>query len=172
MVKIDERPPIWIGHVSMPVTDVKQSAVFMCSLGIREILHSPNIVIFELRGGTPLLLQSVSQPILFATAAPFDLDASHAKCEGLELSPSTIQDDMLHRSFTLCDPSVHIITVNDSHVSGLPVQTSLVLVAFDLVIWATSPFNTREYDVKRESVFRKIEKNLVAAKTYRLHRKD
>ena len=126
MTRIDERPPVWIGHVFMTVTDVKQSAEFMCKLGMREIFQADYISVFELRGGTHLLLRPALDPIVSGTVAPFDLmvddlEISYEKFEALGLSPSTIQADTFHRSFTLCDPSGCVITVNSSHVSDLPV---------------------------------------------------
>ena len=126
MTRIDERPPVWIGHVFMAVTDVRQSAEYMCKLGMREIFQADNISVLELRGGTHLLLQAASDPITPGTVAPFDLmvddlEISHEKFDALGLSPSTIQDNTFHRSFTLCDPSGYVITVNSSHVSDSPV---------------------------------------------------
>ena len=126
MARIDERPPVWIGHVFMTVTEVKQSAEFMRKLGMREIVQAEDISVLELRGGTHLLLRPTSGPIAPGTVAPFDLmvddlEGSHKKFEALGLSPSTIQADTFHRSFTLCDPSGCVITVNSSHVSDSPV---------------------------------------------------
>ena len=124
--RIDERPPVWIGHVFMAVTNVRQSAAFMCKLGMREIFQKEHIAVLELRGGTHLLLQPISDRIAPDTAAPFDLmvddlETSHETFETLELSPSIIQEDTYHRSFTLRDPSGYLITVNSSHVSDSPV---------------------------------------------------
>ena len=48
-------------------------------------------------------------------------DASHKEFEKLGLSPSTIEDGRIHRSFTISDPSGYEITVNSTHVSDLPV---------------------------------------------------
>ena len=122
----DKRPPVWIGHVFMPVVDVKASAAFMRKLGMREIFEAEDIAILELRGGTHLLLRPTPDHIAPDTVAPFDimvedLEISHEKFEGLGLSPSTIQADTFHRFFTICDPSGSVITVNSSHVSDSPV---------------------------------------------------
>ena len=126
MSRIDERPPVWIGHVFMAVTNVRQSAAFMCKLGMREIFQKEHIAVLELRGGTHLLLQPISDRIAPDTAAPFDLmvddlETSHETFETLELSPSIIQEDRHHRFFTLRDPSGYAIIVNSSHVSDSPV---------------------------------------------------
>ncbi len=56
MPKIDERPPVWIGHMFLTATDVEKTATFMRKLGMRDIFQSESIVVLELRGGTHLLL--------------------------------------------------------------------------------------------------------------------
>ncbi len=126
MSKVDERPPVWIGHMFLTVTDVAKSATFMRKLGMRDIVQSESIVVLELRGGTHLLLEPTDSAIATGTKAPFDLmvddiEASHENFEELGLSPSTIEEDRFHRSFTILDPSGYEITVNSSHVSSLPV---------------------------------------------------
>jgi catechol 2,3-dioxygenase-like lactoylglutathione lyase family enzyme len=126
MPKIDERPPIWIGHMSIAATDIEKSVGFMRKLGMRNILQKESIAIFELRGGTHLLLKSTDEQIALGSKAPFDLmvediDASHETFEALGLSPSTINQGRIHQSFTVIDPSGYEITVNSSHVSNLPV---------------------------------------------------
>ena len=126
MPKIDERPPVWIGHMFLATTDVEKTATFMRKLGMRDIFQSESNVVLELRGGTHLLLEPTDDPIALGTKAPFDLmvddiDASHEKFEELGLSPSTIEEDRFHRSFTILDPSGYEITLNSSQVSSLPV---------------------------------------------------
>ena len=126
MPKVDERPPVWIGHMLLATTDVGKTATFMRKLGMRDIFQSENIAILELRGGTHLLLQTTDDPIALGTKAPFDLmvddiNASRERFEELGLSPSIIADDKFHRSFTILDPSGYEFTVNSSHVSGLSV---------------------------------------------------
>ncbi len=126
MSKVDERPPVWIGHMFLTATDVGETATFMRKLGMRDIFQSESIVVLELRGGTHLLLEPTDDPITLGTKAPFDLmvddiDASREKFEELGLSPSTIEEGRIHRSFTIFDPSGYEITVNSSHVSNLPV---------------------------------------------------
>ena len=126
MLKVDQRPPVWIGHMFLATTDLEKSATFMRKLGMREIILSESIVVLELRGGTHLLLEPTNDPITPGSKAPFDLmvddiDGSHEKFEGLGLSPSRIEDDRFHRSFTILDPSGYEITVNSNHVSSRPV---------------------------------------------------
>jgi catechol 2,3-dioxygenase-like lactoylglutathione lyase family enzyme len=126
MPKVDERPPVWIGHIFLAAIDVEKSAAFMRKLGMRDIFQSESIVVLELRGGTHLLLEPTDDSVTSGTKAPFDLmvddiDASHEEFEDLGLSPSTIEEDRFHRWFTILDPSGYEITVNSCHVSNLPV---------------------------------------------------
>ncbi len=126
MPKVDQRPPVWIGHMFLPTTDLEKTATYMRKLGMRDIVQSESIVVLELRGGTHLLLEPTNDLIAPGSKAPFDLmvddiDTSHEKFEELGLSPSKIEEDRFHRSFTISDPSGYKITVNSSHVSNLPV---------------------------------------------------
>ena len=126
MPKVDQRPPIWIGHMFLATTDLEKTATFMRKLGMREIIQSESIVVLELRGGTHLLLEPTNDPIAPGSKAPFDLmvddiDGSRENFEGLGLSPSRIEDDRFHRSFMILDPSGYEITVNSNHVSSRPV---------------------------------------------------
>ena len=126
MPKADQRPPVWIGHMFLPTTDLEKTATYMRKLGMRDIVQSESIVVLELRGGTHLLLEPTNDLIAPGSKAPFDLmvddiDASHENFEGLGLSPSKNEEDRFHRSFTISDPSGYKITVNSSHVSNLPV---------------------------------------------------
>ena len=121
----DERPAVWVGHVALPVSDVKRSAEFMAKLGMRE-LEVGHVGIFELRGGTHLILFPTDQPVAGGAVAPFDLmvddlEAAHASFRARGLEPSEIRDVEFHRCFTLVEPGGHEITVNSTHVSDLPV---------------------------------------------------
>jgi len=43
MPKTDERPPIWIGHMSIAATDIEKSVGFMRKLGMRNILQKESV---------------------------------------------------------------------------------------------------------------------------------
>ncbi len=121
----DERPAVWVGHIVLPAPDVKRSAEFMAKLGMRE-LEVGQVGIFELRGGTHLILIPTDQPVAKAVEAPFDLmvddlEAAHARFRARGLDPSEIREVQFHRCFTLVEPGGHEITVNSTHVSELPV---------------------------------------------------
>ena len=123
-VQSDSRPPVWVGHVSMSTAKLDDSRAFMEGLGMRPMFHNESVGIFELRGGTHLVLvaDADAQP----GDAPFDLmvediDATHADYASRGLAPSPIERGRIHASFTVTEPGGGRITVNSTHVSSLPV---------------------------------------------------
>lgn len=122
--RADERPPVWVGHVSMRTHVLDASHAFMQALGLRPIGRNEDVAVLELRGGTHLVLLRTDEPR--AGAAPFDLmvedlEATHRHLTELGLAPSPIVSGRIHRSFTVCDPSGQEIEFNSNHVSDLPV---------------------------------------------------
>ena len=120
----DSRPPVWVGHVSMATSDLAESQTFMEQLGMRPMFHNESVAIFELRGGTHLVL--VADENARAGDAPFDLmvedlNATHAEYAGRGLAPSPIERGRIHASFTVTEPGGGRITVNSTHVSSQPV---------------------------------------------------
>ncbi len=120
----DSRPPVWVGHVSMATSDLAESQTFMEQLGMRPMFHNESVAIFELRGGTHLVL--VADENARAGDAPFDLmvedlDATHAEYAERGLAPSPIERGRIHASFTVTEPGGGRITVNSTHVSSQPV---------------------------------------------------
>jgi len=124
MPDLDPRPPLWVGHVTLPTPDLPATREFMLALGMREIAHGEQFAVLELRGGTHLVLlptdQIASGPAYFDLMVE-DLEATHARFAALGLAPSPIASNPIHTSFTLQAPSGHVITFNSSHVSSLPV---------------------------------------------------
>jgi catechol 2,3-dioxygenase-like lactoylglutathione lyase family enzyme len=117
---VDNRPPVWIGHALLAVTDVARSAEFWCRVGMREVERNEHVAVLELRGGTHLVLV----PGTPASAdAPFDLmvedlDATHEAWRADGLDVSAIERGRIHNAFTLRDPDGYRVTVNSSHVVG------------------------------------------------------
>ena len=118
---METRPPVWIGHARLTVSDLGRSADFWHTVGMREIERNENIVVLELRGGTHLVLLPGGPSA--GADAPFDLmvddlEATHAEWErnGLDVSP--IQRGRIHSAFVLRDPDGTAVTVNSSHVVG------------------------------------------------------
>ena len=108
----------------MGTSKLEESQTFMEQLGMRPMFRNESVAIFELRGGTHLVLvaDADAQP----GDAPFDLmvedvEATHSDLAQRGLGPSPIERGRIHASFTVTEPGGGRITVNSTHVSSLPV---------------------------------------------------
>jgi hypothetical protein len=122
----DQRPPVAVGHVRLPVNDVAEGARWLENVGLRPIVTMEELAVLELRGGTHVVVRKVAEPVTPGTPAPFDLmvddvDAAHRDYAGKGLSPSEISRGRIHDSFTVPGPSGCVFTVNSSHASGKPI---------------------------------------------------
>ena len=93
---------------------------------MRLIGQYDHVAVLELRGGTHLIILPADKPVKAHARAPFDLmvddlDATHAAWTAAGLAPSAIEDGEIHRTFTVTEPGGHVVSVNNTHVSGLPV---------------------------------------------------
>ena len=123
---VDERPPLAVAHVVLRTHCMQESAHFMRTIGMRPVFEGPEVSVFELRGGTHLLLMSASEGN--AGPAPFDLmvddlHATHARFEALGLAPSPIESRpaIHHELFTVREPSGCDISIFSSHAGQRPV---------------------------------------------------
>jgi hypothetical protein len=121
----DQRPPVAVGHVRLPCSDVGEAADWLETVGLRPIVVREELAVLELRGGTHVVLRKTEPPAP-GTGAPFDLmvddiDATHRDYAEKGLSPTPIQRGRIHDSFTVAGPSGWTFTVNSSHASGKPV---------------------------------------------------
>lgn len=119
----DQAPPVWVGHVSVPVSDVGVSAPFWCRLGMRQVFLGETVAVLELRGGTHLVLRAAEGPIEPGTVAPFDLmvedlHATHERLAADGLQPTAIIPGRIHASFFVEDPDGYRVKFNSSHVVG------------------------------------------------------
>jgi catechol 2,3-dioxygenase-like lactoylglutathione lyase family enzyme len=117
---VDERPPVWIGHASLTVSDVGRSARWWHDIGMREIEQNANIAVLELRGGTHLVLLP-GEPD--GGDAPFDLmvenlDATHQDWSARGIAVGPITRGRIHNAFEATDPDGYRVTVNSTHVIG------------------------------------------------------
>jgi hypothetical protein len=122
----DQRPPVAVGHVRLPVNDVADAARWLETAGLRPIVTMAELAVLELRGGTHVVVRKSNEPIAQGAIAPFDLmvddvDAAHRDYAGKGLSPSGITRGRIHDSFTVSGPSGWAFTVNSSHASGKPI---------------------------------------------------
>jgi hypothetical protein len=73
---IDERPPVAVGHVRLPCSDVAAAARWLETVGLRSIVQMDELAVLELRGGTHVVVRKTEPPVA-GTAAPFDLMVVH-----------------------------------------------------------------------------------------------
>jgi hypothetical protein len=90
------------------------------------MFDGPEVSVFELRGGTHLILMLKDKIVV--GDAPFDLmvddlRATHQRFSSLGLAPTPIEarPAIDHEVFTVREPAGHVITFFSSHVSGKPV---------------------------------------------------
>jgi catechol 2,3-dioxygenase-like lactoylglutathione lyase family enzyme len=120
-VAMESRRPVWIGHAVLTVGDLRRSAEFWRTVGMREIECNDRVAVLELRGGTHLVL--VPGTPEHDVDAPFDLmvedlETIHAAWTHLGLDVSVIERGRIHSVFVLRDPDGHRVMVNSSHVVG------------------------------------------------------
>jgi hypothetical protein len=121
----DERPPVAVAHVVLETDCMPQSGAFMRTVGMRPVFEGPDVSVYEMRGGTHLILQR--KPRVTGGSAPFDLmvddlRATHRRFEELNLAPSPIElrPQIDHEIFTVREPAGHVITFFSTHASGKP----------------------------------------------------
>ncbi|MGY3929904.1 Glyoxalase-like domain [Aeromonas encheleia] len=126
MAQDEQRPPVGVAHVMLQTDRMKESARFMRQLGMRPIFDGPEVSVYEMRGGTHLLLMRRDR--VLAGEAPFDLmvddlHETHRRLSALGLAPSPIEarPAIGHEVFTLREPAGHLISVFSSHASGKPI---------------------------------------------------
>lgn len=119
----DLRPPVWVGHVVLYTNRLDKSAQFMRTIGMRPVYEGTDVAVFELRGGTHLILLPKND--VLPGDAPFDLmvedlRATHEHFTSLGLAPTPIEalPSIDHEFFRVREPAGHLITFYSSHVSG------------------------------------------------------
>ncbi|WP_089728685.1 VOC family protein [Modicisalibacter muralis] len=121
----DQRPPVGVAHVVLQTDRMEKSTRFMRTIGMRPIFDGPEVSVYEMRGGTHLILMQKHK--IVGGDAPFDLmvddlHATHQRFTSLGLAPSPIEarPAIDHEVFTVCEPAGHVITFFSSHASGKP----------------------------------------------------
>lgn len=125
MQEADERPRVAVAHVVLQTDRMEGSAQFMRTIGMRPIFDGPQVSVYEMRGGTHLIL--MQKPAVEGGAASFDLMVddlreTHRRFVELGLAPSPIETRPAidHEIFTVREPAGHVITFFSSHASGKP----------------------------------------------------
>ena len=126
MSETDERPAVSVAHVVLETDRMEESARFARTIGMRSIFDGPEVSVYEMRGGTHLILMLKDK--IVAGDAKFDLmvDDLHATHQrfsslGLSLSPIEALPTIDHELFTVREPAGHIITFFSNHSSGKPI---------------------------------------------------
>jgi hypothetical protein len=121
----DQRPSVGVAHVILETDRMSESAQFMRTIGMRPIFDGPQVSVYEMRGGTHLILMLKDKVV--GGNASFDLmvddlQAAHARFASLGLAPSSIEERpaVHHQVFTVREPAGHVITFFSSHASGKP----------------------------------------------------
>jgi len=120
---VDQRPPVAVGHVRLPATDVAAAERWLESVGLRPIFADTHLAVLELRGGTHVVVRKTEQPPASGSAAPFDLmvddiEAARSDYAAKGLGPSDISKGRIHDSFRLSGPDGYDFTVVSSHARG------------------------------------------------------
>ena len=120
---LDQKPPVAVGHVRLPATDVAAAAWWLETVGLRPIFQDTDLAVLEFRGGTHVVVRRPEQPPVIGTAAPFDLmvddiEAARRDYAAKGLRPSEISRGRIHDSFHLAGPDGHDFTVTSSHAGG------------------------------------------------------
>lgn len=120
------RPAVSVAHVVLETDCMEASAQFMRIIGMRPIFDGPEVSVYEMRGGTHLIMMHKDD--IVAGEASFDLmvDDLHATHErfismGLDPSPIEARPAIDHEVFTVREPAGHVITFFSSHALGRPV---------------------------------------------------
>src|SRR5262245_7891775 len=90
----DQRPAVGVAHVVLYTDRMEESARWMRMIGMRSIFDGPDVSVYEMRGGTHLLL--MRRDSVVGDDASFDLmvddlKATHQRFTSLGLAPSPIE---------------------------------------------------------------------------------
>lgn len=121
MTTTDPRPAVWTGHLVVTGKDPTASASFYEDIGMRKVAILEEVAIFELRGGTHLVVRKDPNPEPGPASWDLmveDIAATHADWTGKGLTVSPIEKGPIHEAFTVTDPDGNTIEVNSSHVVG------------------------------------------------------
>lgn len=126
MSENNQRPYVAVAHVILHTDRMSESQKFVTALGMRPIFEGPEVSIYELRGGTHLILQQQKSDITREVGFDLMVDDIHEaynRFKNLGLNPSAIEKRIQidHEIFYLKDPVGHKISIFSSHVSGKPI---------------------------------------------------
>lgn len=116
----DTDEPKVVGRATLCVSDVARALGFYRALDLRPVLHHPHFAVFELRGGTHLLLVHAREvpaggPVRFGLVVD-DADGyrDRVTAAGVEAGPVRQEPRSGHRGFEVTDPDGHVLKVLSS----------------------------------------------------------
>lgn len=118
----DERPGIWIGHVTIAADEIEPTAAFYLELGMRQIHTNEHVSVLEMAGGTHLVIITRDGADGVGLAPSVDLmvdDVDAARAAWIAHEPTEITDGTIHRTFEMRDPAGNHVAIHDSHVAGV-----------------------------------------------------
>lgn len=125
MSESEHRPSVGVAHVVLHTDRMEESAEFMRTMGMRSIFDGPEVSVYEMRGGTHLILMRKDKTT--GGDAPFDLMVDDLRethqrftALGLASSPIEARPAIDHEVFTVREPAGHVITFFSSHALGKP----------------------------------------------------
>ena len=118
-----EKPAIGVGHVFLKSNDVPATTQLLKAIGVRTIMSNDRMGVFELRGGTHIVLQGgvPSDEQAYFDLMVDDLDETHRQYSEHGLKPSVINRGSIHDEFMLGEPGGNTFRFNSSHTSKYPV---------------------------------------------------
>jgi catechol 2,3-dioxygenase-like lactoylglutathione lyase family enzyme len=121
----DQRPAVGVAHVVLHTDRMEDSARFMRRIGMRPVSDGPQVSVYEMRGGTHLILLLKDKVVPGDASFDLmvdDLHETHQRFRTLGLAPSPIEarPSVGHESFTVREPAGHLITFFSNHTSGKP----------------------------------------------------
>lgn len=122
----DERPPVAVGHVHLPVKNVPMTSAFLQELGLRPVFERDTFAVLELRGGTHLIIEKSRKRTKEGTQAPVDfmvddVKKARAKYAKMGMKPTPIKTGSIHSSFFIPGPDGWSFKITSSHATGQPV---------------------------------------------------
>ena len=125
MSEPNQRPAVGVAHVVLHTDRMEESARFMGTIGMRPIFDGPQVSVYEMRGGTHLILMLKDKVVEGDASFDLmvdDLHATHQQFASLGLAPSPIEarPAIDHEIFTVREPAGNVITFFSSHASGKP----------------------------------------------------
>lgn len=119
-------PAVGVAHVVLETDRMDESSRFLRFIGMRAVFDGPAVSVYEMRGGTHLIL--MAKEAVAGGDATFDLmvddlRAMHARLQAAGFDPSPIEarPAIDHEVFSVREPAGHRITFFSSHASGKPV---------------------------------------------------